>query len=85
MKVRKKIHIGLAILRIYLSFLVVVIHCFQPKFNIKKKIIIKIIYNKIHVPTFYLLSFLFSYHLFKSKNIAKIKIRFQRLLYPTAA
>ena len=35
-----------------------------------------------HVPTFFILSFYFSYFSFKSKNIQKIKIRFQRLLIP---
>lgn len=82
MKVEKKFNIGLAILRIYLSFLVVTSHCFKPKSEINKKITIKIIHNSIHVPTFYLLSFYFCYKLFKSKDIRKIKIRFQRLLIP---
>jgi fucose 4-O-acetylase-like acetyltransferase len=82
MKVEKKINIGLAILRIYLSFVVVTVHSFKPKATIRQKFIIKIIYNSIHVPNFYLLSFYFCYNLFNSKNIRKIKIRFQRLLIP---
>jgi hypothetical protein len=36
----------------------------------------------IHVPTFYLLSFYFCFKLFKSKDLRKIKMRFQRLLMP---
>ena len=82
MKVEKKFFSNLAALRIFLSFLVVSIHCYKPKFTIRKKIIIKIIYNMVHVPTFYILSFYFSFNLFKSKNIKKIKLRFQRLLIP---
>lgn len=82
MEVKKTIHIGFAFLRIYLSFLVVTAHCFKPKAIIGKKIIIRIIRNSIHVPTFYLMSFYFGYNLFKSKNIKKIKIRLQRLLIP---
>lgn len=82
MKVEKKINIGLAILRIYLSFLVVTAHCFKPRIRIREKFITKIIYNNIHVPNFYILSFYFCYNLFKLKNIRKIKIRFQRLLIP---
>jgi fucose 4-O-acetylase-like acetyltransferase len=82
MKVEKKINIGLAILRIYLSFVVVTVHSFKPKATIRQKFIIKIIYNSIHVPNFYILSFYFCYNLFNSKNIRKIKIRFQRLLIP---
>jgi fucose 4-O-acetylase-like acetyltransferase len=82
MNLKKKIHIGLAFLRIYLSFLVVSSHCYKPKASIRERIIIKIIHNKNHVPTFYILSFYLCYNLFKSKNIKKIKIRFQRLLIP---
>ena len=82
MKVEKKFYTNLAVLRIYLSFLVVSSHCFKPKPEITKKILVKIIYNAIHVPTFYLLSFYFSYNFFITKNIKKIKIRFQRLLIP---
>ena len=82
MKNEKKINLGFAILRLYLSFLVVIHHCFQPSNIMKTKFKIKIIFNIIHVPNFYLLSFYFCYNLFKSKNIRKIKIRFQRLLIP---
>ena len=65
-----------------MSFLVVTGHCFKPNATIRNKFIIKIIYNMIHVPTFYLLSFYFCFKLFKSKDIRKIKMRFQRLLIP---
>ena len=78
----KNINIGLAILRIYLSFLVVNAHCFIPSDTIKKLVIIKFIRNSFPVPIFYILSFYFCYKLFISKNIKKIKIRFQRLLIP---
>jgi surface polysaccharide O-acyltransferase-like enzyme len=79
MKMEKKISVGLAVLRIYLSFLVVSTHCFRPT---SKIIIIRIINNKVHVPNFFILSFYFCNKLFKSKDINKIKIRFQRLLIP---
>lgn len=82
MKVKKTFNIGMAFLRIYLSFLVVTSHCFIPNGATRKKIILKIIRNNIHVPIFYILSFYFCYKLFKSKDIIKIKIRFQRLLIP---
>lgn len=78
----KKKNLGFALLRIYLSFLVVSSHCFKPKASSRNKFIIKIIHNINHVPTFYLLSFYLCYKIFKSKNIKKIKIRFQRLLIP---
>ena len=83
MNVKKNINIGFAVLRIYLSFLVVTTHCFKANdYSTRKKLIIKIIKNSIHVPTFYLISFYFCYNTFKSKNIRKIKIRFQRLFIP---
>jgi hypothetical protein len=83
MKVKKKNNLGLSTLRIYLSFLVVASHCFLPKSINSVKSIKKImIYNRIHAPTFYVISFFFGYKLFKSKNISKIKIRFERLLIP---
>ena len=82
MKVKKNINIGFASLRIYLSFLVVIAHCYNPNASTRKKIIIKLIINSIHVPTFYLMSFYFCYNIFKSKNVRKIKIRFQRLFIP---
>jgi surface polysaccharide O-acyltransferase-like enzyme len=69
-------------LRIYLLFLIIASHCYLPNRINKKKIIHKIIYNRIHAPTFYVISFFFCHKLFKSKNISKIKIRFERLLIP---
>ena len=82
MKVKKNINIGFASLRIYLSFLVVITHCYNPNASTRKKIIIKLIINSIHVPNFYLIYFYFCYNIFKSKNVRKIKIRFQRLFIP---
>jgi hypothetical protein len=82
MEAKKKIIIGFAFLRIYLSFLVVSSHCFEPNSTARKKIIIRIIHNAVHVPTFFIMSFYFCYNSFKSKNIRKNKIRLQRLLIP---
>ena len=82
MKDKKPINFSFATLRIYLSFLVVTFHCFKPKSKVKKELKIKIIYNSFHVPIFYILSFYYCYKLFKSKDIRKIKLRFQRLLIP---
>ena len=67
MKFEKKRNIGLATLRIYLSFLVVSSHLFSPDDKIKNYNIIKIISNHNHVPNFYIMSFYFCYNLFKLK------------------
>lgn len=82
MKVKKNMNYSFATLRIYLSFLVVTFHCFKPKSTFKGQLKVKIIYNSIHVPIFYILSFYYCYKIFKSKDIRKIKLRFQRLIIP---
>ena len=43
---------------------------------------IRFLKNRIHVPIFFLMSFYFTHKLFLSKNIEKIKQRFERLLIP---
>ena len=79
----KNFNISLALLRMYLSFLVINGHFFNPsKSNIKNKYIIKLLKNRIAVPTFFIMSFYFSYKLISSKDIKKIKKRFERLLIP---
>ena len=42
-------------------------------FIIKNKYIIKLLKNRIAVPTFFIMSFYFSYKLISSKDIKKIK------------
>ena len=46
------------------------------------KYIKRIIKNNMSVPIFFLMSFYFSHKLFLSKNVEKIKKRFERLLIP---
>ena len=75
----KKINIGLEILRLYLSFSVVVCHCFKPSKNYK---FIRLLINDIHVPIFFIISFYFFYPTLIARNIEKLKQRFQRLLIP---
>ncbi len=78
---KKKFDINLAILRIYLSFLVVNSHCLKRK-NIENKYLSKLLLNNIHVPIFFIISFYFCYNLLISNNIKKIKQRFERILLP---
>lgn len=78
----KSIYLGVEVLRMILSFLIVVVHCYN-----KKYIKIKLLYFPFfclcfYVPTFFLISFYFSYKTFISRNIVKIKERFLRLLIP---
>lgn len=73
----KKINYGISILRMILSLMVVFDH-FYNKLKIKKFLDIL----HYHIPTFFLLSFFFTYNTFSNYNIDKIKLRFERLVIP---
>lgn len=80
---KQKFNIIFAILKIYLSFLVVNTHCFVPSINKYKNLfILSLLNNNLPVPIFYIMSFYFCFNLFKNRNIVKIKQRFERLLIP---
>ena len=79
----KKRNIFLSLLRMYLSFLVVNAHYYKPsKIFIKNKFLLFFISSNSHVPIFFIMSFYFCLNLFKSKNIQKIKLRYQRIMIP---
>lgn len=83
MNEKKKFNIFISILRMYLSFSVVTCHLFYPnKNNFINKYIIKLLISSIHVPIFYIMSFYLCYNLFLTKNIKKLKERFERLIIP---
>lgn len=79
---RKEKNIGIEILRIYLSLLVVNSHCYNRKSNNFPLIISKILKNRLHVPTFFIVSFYFFQKSLISRNLDKFKLRLQRLLLP---
>ena len=72
---KKEKNFGIALLRVILAFMVVVDHFYDSK---KKNLLI--LYY--HIPTFFLLSFYFTNNYFTTYNIAKIKLRFERLIIP---
>ena len=75
---KKSINLGLCILRMALSFWVVIVHL-----KINNKELMKIIFTKnFHVPTFMNMSFYFFFNNLFSRNINNMKIRFIRLLIP---
>lgn len=78
----KEIKIGIEILRIYLSFLVVNTHCFKFNNNIKYNIILIFLRNRLHSPSFFIISFFFFYKTLISRNLDKYKRRLQKLLIP---
>lgn len=76
----KTLNIGLQILRMILSFWVVVIHSYSFK---RKKAIKKFIDEKMfHVPTFMFISFYFFYKYLFIRDNSKIVQRLKRLLIP---
>lgn len=80
---KRKYNIFLAILRAYLALNIINIHFLRtPPPILMNKYIIRIIRNNLPIHTFFLMSFYFSHKLFLSKNIEKIKKRFERLLIP---
>lgn len=79
---KKKIYSGIEILRMILSFLILLVHCYNKSYSNNKSISFAYLLLGFYVPTFFIISFYFSYKTFKSKNINKIKQRFTRILIP---
>lgn len=70
---------GIELLRMILSFWIVLFHCIK----VKNKYLINIIFKKrFHVPTFIFISFYFLYNNLCNRNINKMKSRLERLLIP---
>ena len=73
----KKINYGISILRMFLSLMVVFDHFYDSK---KKLKFLSVLHY--HIPTFFLLSFFYTYGTLSHFNIPKIKLRFERLIIP---
>lgn len=74
---KKEINIGISILRVFLSFMVVMDHLYK-----KEKLKKYLVFLYYHIPTFFLISFYFTYRTLISFNFSKLKIRIERLLIP---
>ena len=78
----RKIYLGIEVLRMILSFLIVDVHFYDFR-KTKNKLLLFPRYALIfYVPTFFIISFYFSFNTFISKNIIKKKERLQRILIP---
>jgi len=75
----KNINYGLEILRMIMSFWVVLNHCYKTKNGILNNIIFG---HRFHVPTFIIMSFFFFYNNLSLNNINKIKSRLEKLFLP---
>lgn len=77
LKRKKEYNIGIGILRVCLSFMVIMDHFYnQEKY---KKYAYFFYY---HIPTFFLLSFFYTFNTLTFYNINKIKSRFERIMIP---
>jgi fucose 4-O-acetylase-like acetyltransferase len=74
---KREYNLGIGLLRILLSFMVVIDHFYDSK---KKKEYYYVLFY--HIPSFFLISYYFTYKTFISFNIAKIKLRLERILIP---
>lgn len=72
--INKKINYSLQLLRLILSFWVVIHHTYKYAYKLHK--------GKFNVPIFMIMSFYFYYNTLKIKSIIKIKYRFQRISIP---
>ena len=75
----KTYHLGIEILRVIMSFWVILYHCLKTNNKYLYKYILS---KKFHVPTFMFISFYYFYQHLKLKNINKIKERILRLFIP---
>ena len=76
---KKTINYGLEILRMVMSFWIVLNHIYKPKNRQIYNIIIK---HRFHVPTFIIISFYFLNYNLSIRKIKKFKERLERLLIP---
>ena len=77
-KIRNNRNLGLEILRMLLCFWITVIHSCK----INTSFFYKLYHSKFHVPAFMNISFYFFYYNLYTRNLNKIKLRFERLLIP---
>ena len=77
LKRKKEYNIGIGILRVCLSFMVIMDHLYNQRKYSKY-----VYFFYYHIPTFFLLSFFYTFNTLISFNINKIKQRFERIMIP---
>ena len=78
----KKNYYGLSILKVLLAFDVINSHCFKSKSTSNKFILYLLNSNKLHVPSFIIMSFYFTHNSLISLDLNKIYRRLERLFIP---
>lgn len=84
MSVRKGPNSGIEILKILLTFLILVYHCLHGKENVFENRLLKFLLKivPLYFSTYFVIFFYFTYSAFSSRNIIQIKQRFLRILVP---
>ena len=77
LKRKKEYNIGIGILRVCLSFMVIMDHLYNQQEYQKY-----VYFFYYHIPTFFLLSFFYTFNTLYSLNINRIKKRFERIMIP---
>ena len=78
----KNFHIGFSILKSILSFCVIINHCYNYKSTKNKIIFFVTKRRRIHVPSFFIMSFYLNHNMLISYDFKKKFNRFERLLIP---
>ena len=81
-KPEKVTYLGIQLLRMIFAFNIVVDHCISNKNQNIFIYFICIVGIQYYVPTFFFISFYFSYRTYSSKNITKLKERLLRISIP---
>ena len=82
LKSKKKIYYGLSILKVFLAFDVISFHCFNRNSTRNKYLLNFIRSQRLHVPSFIIMSFYFTHNTLISLDSSKIYKRFERLMLP---
>lgn len=82
-QLNKKYNYGIGLLKVYLALTVIISHCCKRD-TIKNKYIFVVFAKsrRIHVPSFFIISFYFMYKNSVNKNYRKLFIRLERLIIP---
>ena len=81
-EIKNKYNLGLGILKVILALDVIISHNFNKKSTNNKFLLFCLRRRRVHVPSFFIMSFYFMYKELIRLNINKIKKRFERLIIP---
>jgi len=81
-QIKNKYNIGLGILKVFLALDVIISHNFNKNSTHNKILLFCLKRRRVHVPSFFIMSFYFMHKELLRLNINKIRRRFERLIIP---